>query len=125
MYSYFISLASLSLFAIIIPLIESYPSGAPNKVCGDLTPGHHIEAQTSKSPFILKSQSNNNSIEVMISSPNRITFRGFAIQVRPLNEKLEAFGTFITNGQDSHVIDCFEGKNVNPINCFVFCLTFA
>ena len=102
------------LLAFPISFISGYPSGAPDRVCGTLTPRHgESEAQTVQSPYALSvdetSIGQGDTVEVVIKSINgQDFFRGFLAVVRSADSNDDVpWGTFTSEDTNlAQVKDC-------------------
>lgn len=98
------------LLPIILFLFFTYttalPNGAPATACSTLEPFHGggIPRQTSSSPFKVIAARKNDGIQVVVSSPLGIPFKGYMLQGKTPSG--EIVGYFEPGVQNGHTIDC-------------------
>jgi hypothetical protein len=84
---------TISIIIIIkVNISNGYSNGGPQRACLNLIPGHGVDKQFGKSPFLIKVKpiidSNNNSVLVSIESKEKNQFfTGFMIQSRNYENK--------------------------------------
>lgn len=90
-------------------MMDAYSSGAPNnrKVCTKLIPGHG-NRQQSPSPYELTLyQIDDNTIGINLETSSQVTFAGFIVQSRDLNDNNQIIdGHFNETDNNSQVISC-------------------
>ena len=98
------------LVAFFAAYSYSFPTGAPLRHCGDMTPGHKVEPLDDKPPFqILIEQSNNSSsLNIRIKADDEYHFKGFLIEARTNLNTEEAIGIWSTSGRHTKLLDCFN-----------------
>ena len=113
-------MTAVSIFAffciLVFPIIltNGFSSGAPERVCGTLTPGHRdTEGQTSPSPYVVTvtkaSIGQEDTIEVLIKSiDEQNAFKGFLAVVRSADSNDDIpRGTFTSEDSTlAQVQDC-------------------
>lgn len=114
---------ALCLVALLaVPAAWGYSSGAPADVCGDMTPKHHVDPQSSASPYSVRvSNAQIRSgeavtVDVAGNSPSD-TIKGFFIQAR--DGANTPIGSFQVDPNDPLIQtrNCFNGVNVSHC-CF-------
>ncbi|XP_046652027.1 putative defense protein 3 [Daphnia pulicaria] len=98
--------------------VHGSSSGSPVQACVDMVPDHHVDAQTSASPFVttpsVTSAGNDSTITLTLAPVKTgIAFKGFLIMgFNNANHTEGPIGSFssISNGQ---IIDCPGGSPKN------------
>ncbi|CAH1788474.1 unnamed protein product [Owenia fusiformis] len=77
---------TLMVLTVALTITYGYPSGAPPQACGTMTPGHHVEAQTSPAPYSTNisqtSYKGGDTITVTLTQTGKNNFVGFMIEAR-------------------------------------------
>nr|CAH0100356.1 unnamed protein product [Daphnia galeata] len=102
---------SLGLYlALNANIVHGSPTGAPRLACGDMTPQHGVDPQTSASPFVTTPSSTSitqgSTLTLTLAPVSSGAFRGFlVIAFDNANQAGGPIGTFsaISNGQ---TLDC-------------------
>uniref|UniRef100_T1JGZ2 Ferric-chelate reductase 1 n=1 Tax=Strigamia maritima TaxID=126957 RepID=T1JGZ2_STRMM len=95
----------------LIPSVLGYGSGAPVRICPDMTPRHHTDPQTSSSPYTISVQGHEinpgQSLKISLrgNEEGRV-FKGFFVQVRTLDGN-DTIGSF-DEGAVWQTLDCFD-----------------
>lgn len=112
-----ILVAFAAIVALTVPGAIGYSAGAPEAVCGDMTPQHGAVPQTSALPFVVKVDKNKVSaggtVQITLSGTRgHAAFKGFLLQVR--NAAGEPIGTFLINEADRYykAINCNKNQKV-------------
>ena len=102
----------------VIPSSWSFSAGAPNdeKICTTLTPKHHggsINAQVSSSPYQLRTEKQQNAVQITLSGKNADdVIRGFMVQGVSNGNVIGQF-KIDPNDKESQALDCFNQKAVS------------
>lgn len=98
------------VIALITVYSHSFPTGAPLRHCGDMTPGHNVEPLDDEPPFqILIEKSNiSSSLNIRIKADDEYHFKGFLIEARTNLNTQEAIGTWSTSERHTKLLDCFN-----------------
>ena len=100
-------------------LVESFPTGAPIKHCGDMLPGHHVEPFTDKAPFnLIVNPIDETNLNVRIQSDYGVHFKGFLLEARSDLNAQEALGEWSTQEPHTKLLDCFNESNTAVTHYF-------
>lgn len=89
-----------------------YPTGAPVRHCGDMTPGHNVEPLDDLPPFkIIVEPADSSNLIVRIQADEDVHFKGFLIEARSNLNNLEAIGKWQTSERHTKLLDCFNITN--------------
>lgn len=101
---------------IVVPTVWCYSSGAPAQACGDMTPQHGVDPQSSNAPYKLypstKSIRSGGSVDLELKGDaNGNTFKGFFVQARIGDTPV---GQFKVDANDKYVqaVNCGGGNKV-------------
>lgn len=100
------------LIFVLNTLVKSFPSGAPVKHCGDMTPGHNVEPLSDPAPFYLAvTPVDSSNLNVQILANSNVHFKGFLLEARSNVNALEALGMWTTQKRHTKLLDCFNLPN--------------
>lgn len=90
----------LILSAACLQDVSGFADGVPPKVCMNMFPKHHLDQQTTPSPYVIELSQSDYSpgdvITIKVSSQEKKTFRGFILRGRRLSGDTEQLvGDFI------------------------------
>lgn len=99
------------LYFLTTQFSEGYKSGAPKFVCITMMPGHGgtLATNNDQNPYTItpaKTQTENNKVRVMVTSPSGETFAGLFLQARATSTGNKAIGTFTEVPDDVKTINC-------------------
>lgn len=111
-----------------IPSAYSYSAGAPEGACGDMTPQHHVDPQSSTPPYKLLlsskelSSGKDEPIRLTIQGNGAgDTIKGFMIQARIGDKPVGKFEVPATSKKHAQLLNCSGGSGVSKtLNFFSF-----
>lgn len=95
-------LSALIVISFAVTKCLASPNGAPPAACESMTPGHGFEAQTTISPYQLRTQQKavkggeTVTVEIISTVAGR-SFKGFLLQARTEGDDYEIVGEFLEN----------------------------
>lgn len=109
---------------VAVPAVWGYSAGAPPEVCGDLTPQHHVAAQSSASPYILQVSNSQirsgQAVNVEITGRSAgDTIKGFFVVAR--DSANNAVGQFQVDPSDP-IVQTRNCPGGNQVSCYVLLL---
>lgn len=103
-------------------LINAYSKGAPAGACEDMTPQHHVAAQTSKVPYDLILSKNairsGDTIQIVLKGKSATDkIKGLLVQARVGNQPIGKFSV-PSNSAYVQTVDCGNGNFVSNFVSF-------
>jgi len=108
-------LTALLLCTFQFQSIYGHPSGAPERTCGHMNPGHGEKSLNSNSPYEIKVErtfirgAGRINIQVVSTKPSTHKLTGLLIIMKKPGDKLRAYGTFDPTA---------DSDNLKTISCF-------